>query len=291
MMQIIQFLLFLTLLITQPTFSNAEDAKNSNFYLSIEANTPVGFYAKPDPNTKPIFKLPPNSVAIEYVGCRNLGNAKNVYSKYMGSNNKRWCQIIYRDIYGWVQKKYLRPYKLSEQNNKMCQGRLSNDMKTICSNYELMGLKQALLKTQEHAQYRAKLSGNRNKKTELTKSQKLWEGSLANCNGDIYIQIDCLRAAYKSRITYLQAKWLLVSNSKSKQYSCAGQKYTITSFNTPHYPSILVRGAKDQAVMIDYQDDGEILYLADSDRHVAIYGDGLQIKWNNMTKSIMCDEL
>lgn len=290
-MRLLSYLLFLILLTWQPHISQAEETKSHDFYLSIHSTKPVGFYAKPDPKTQPMFKLPPNSVAIQYLDCKDLNKSKNVYSKYMNKDDKKWCQIIYREQKGWVQKKYLRPYQLKESGEKICDNRRVKNQQIVCSNYELVELKQQVTENYEHAEYKAKLNGDREKLRELNKSHKLWENSLAKCGGDIDTQIDCLEQAYKARITYLQARWFLVGNSKSKQYSCNGQKYTVTSFNTPYFPSVLVQTKREQAVMIDYQNDGEILYLADSERHAAFYEGTLQIKWYNMSKPILCDEI
>jgi uncharacterized protein len=289
-MQLIRFLLFLFLLIWQPNVSGAQETKSRDFYLSIHSDKPVGFYETPNLNTEPIFKLPPNSVAIQYLDCKDLNKSKNVYSKYINRDDKKWCQIIYREQKGWVQKKYLRPYQLKESNDEICSNRRGNQQ-IVCSNYELVELKQKVVETYEHAEHKAKLNGDREKLRELNKSHKLWEHSLDKCHGEIEAQINCLEQAYKSRITYLQTRWFLVSNSKSKQYSCNGQKYTVTSFNTPYLPSILVQTKRDQAVMIDYQNDGEILYIADSERHAAFYEGTLQIKWSGMMNPILCDEI
>lgn len=269
---------------------NNEVKQTSNYYLSIKASKPIALYQKADKNSNIIMYLPPNSVAIEHIGCKDLRKIKNVFAK----RNKKysgWCQIIYRGVYGWTQRQYLQKYVIEKSNLSICQEKTDDIDNFICSDYELLSLAKQLAEIYNHAEQKAKLSmkNKKNKLQNLQNSQSKWLTERNKCNSkDYYTKQICLIAAYKIRITYLQAKWMVVGNAPSYNYLCDNKKFIITKFLTDLLPSVMIQNNRKRLVMIDYSADIERKYFGDDGVYYSENNNETELKWLSNQKPLSC---
>jgi hypothetical protein len=289
-------LLFATVGVAQTDANNldipqlSEEQQDDNFYLSIKSTKPIPFYQEPNAKSSVIMQLPPNAVAIEYIGCKDMRDAKNIYVKRT-QGKRGWCQIIYRGVYGWVQRQFLQKYVVQQNPEAVCDGKLNDIDKFICEDYELKPLAKQLIQVYEHAEQKAKISSNRSKNhlQELQKSQSLWQFSRKRCmGGDYYKKQECLISSYKVRITYLQAKWLLAGNAPSYVYKCGGKRFIITKFLTDLLPSVMVQDNKERLVMVDYTADTENKYFGDNNVFYLEHEGQVSLKWVGARNEVAC---
>ena len=272
---------------------HAPATKKQDFYLSIKSTKPIPFYESDSDKSKVLMQLSPNAVAIEYVGCKDLKEAKNVYVKRT-KGKRGWCQIIYLGQYGWVQKQFLQKYTVPEDKVFDCNARQGAIEQFICDDYELTPLAKQLSSIYNHSEQKAKIASTRQRNylQELQNSQNAWQYSRNTCvNGDYYQKHDCLMQSYKIRITYLQTKWLLAPNSESVRYLCGRDNFIITKFLTELMPSVMVQNSTQREVMIDYVPDIDARYFGDNGVFLREFGDAVSLKWHNQQHDMACKRL
>ncbi len=271
----------------------AQQTKKQDFYLSIKSTKPIPFYQKDSDKSAIIMQLPPNAVALEYVGCKDLKQAKNVYVKRT-QGKRGWCQIIYRGEYGWVQKQFLQKYIVPEQQIFDCTHNVGVVDQFICDDIDLLKLAKQLNDIYNHSEQKAKIASTRQRDylRELQNSQNSWSVSRQSCsNGDYYQKHDCLMQSYKIRITYLQTKWLLAQNAESIRYMCGRDNFIITKFLTELMPSVMVQNDKQREVMIDYVADIQTKYFGDNGLFLHENGDDVSLKWHNQRYNVACKRI
>jgi hypothetical protein len=291
-------ILFANVALAQTNFNNikpenlpVQEKQNEDFYLSIKSTKPIPFYQKASTKSAVIMNLPPNAVAIQYIGCKDLRDAKNLYFKSTQGKMLGWCKIIHRGVYGWVQRQFLQKYIVEEDEDIICDDKVGEIDAFICEDYELRSLAKQLIQVYKHAEQKAKISSRitKNHLRELNKSQSSWQLSREKClKGDYYEKQDCLLESYKIRITYLQAKWLLAGNAPSISYQCGGKHFIITKFLTDLLPSVMVQDNKQRLVMIDYIADTENRYFGDDGAFYYEIANGIGLKWLGTKNAVSC---
>jgi uncharacterized protein len=271
-------------------------ADGPDFFQSKVGVQQIFVYEYPDHQAKLIHTYHAPIRGIRNLGCEG-GPSYEEWSKLNDAQKEKakakiWCKISYQSVNGWVQNQSLSEDNTALQPTFDCKKATREVEIAICRDQNLIKLDNQLNDVFQQALHKAGSIDDRPKKAvkELKVTQRGWIKGRNDCWKAQKSIMECIESNYLDRMTYLQAKWLLVSPSKTERYFCEDSRaeFYVASIPTKPLASVVVEYGDKRAIFIANNKQEKKRFDGEFGAYIEFHDQKATLLWDQFKPPLTC---
>ncbi len=273
-------------------------ADGPDFFRSKPGVQKILVYERPDSQSKLIHTFDAPISNMQNLGCEG-GPSYDEWAKLNDVEKEQakahiWCKISSESIIGWVQNQNLSEDNTFFQPTFDCKKATREVEITICQNQSLIKLDNQLHDVFQQAAHKAASIDDSPDKAvkELKATQGGWIKGRNDCWKAQNNMIDCIKSSYLVRITYLQAKWLLVPPSTTERYFCEKNRaeFYVTSMPTEPLASVAVEHGDKRAIFIANNKQEKKRFDGEFGAYIEFHDTEATFVWDQFKPPLICKQ-